>query len=45
MFSQTQNTTVYHIKSEWIAKDRFFRDDCCINIIDTPGYADTKGMA
>jgi len=40
--SQTNCTTTYHIPSEWIQGGRFSDQRYCINIIDTPGYGDTR---
>jgi len=45
--SQTSAVTIYHIPAEWITckTGRFLAGDqkYCINIIDTPGFGDTRG--
>jgi len=42
--SVTSAVTIYHIKSEWIKN--YINPDrrACINIIDTPGFGDTRGL-
>lgn len=41
--SQTNCATTYHIPSEWIKAGKFRDQKYCVNIIDTPGYGDTRG--
>ena len=40
--SMTSTVTIYHIPSEAII-NKVSKDNCCINIIDTPGFGDTRG--
>ena len=40
--SMTSTVTIYHIPSEHIKK-KVSKENCCINIIDTPGFGDTRG--
>ena len=40
----TSKVTIYHIPSKYIAHSPH-HGDCCINIIDTPGFGDTRGPA
>jgi hypothetical protein len=42
----TSSVTTYHIPSNWIKHGRFNhnKDPYCINIIDTPGFGDTRGL-
>ncbi len=44
--SITSSFTIYHIPSSWIKQARFNTNEApyCINIIDTPGFADTRGL-
>lgn len=44
--STTSSITIYHIPSSWIKKARFNENGIpyCINIIDSPGFADTRGL-
>ena len=44
--SLTSSVTTYHIPSNWIKHGRFNhnKDPYCINIIDTPGFGDTRGL-
>ena len=42
--SMTSTITIYHIPSEHIV-NKINSNNCCINIIDTPGFGDTRGMA
>lgn len=39
--SMTSSVTVYHLPAEWI-KRQFDDGPCCINIIDSPGFGDTR---
>lgn len=43
--SVTSAVTIYHIKSEWIKRPINPNRRACINIIDTPGFGDTRGIA
>ena len=40
----TSSVTIYHIPSEYIVNYPS-ESPCCINIIDTPGFGDTRGHA
>ena len=40
----TSDVTIYHIPSKYIKED-LFAYPCCINIVDTPGFGDTRGSA
>ena len=40
----TSTVTIYHIPSTEII-NKISKDNCCINIIDTPGFGDTRGHA
>ena len=40
----TSDVNVYHIPSTALKKDLFAKT-CCINIVDTPGFGDTRGAA
>ena len=44
--SVTSSCKIYHIPSTWIKEFLFTKDGLpyCINIIDTPGYGDTRGL-
>ena len=42
--SMTSTVTIYHIPSEHIV-NKINSNNGCINIIDTPGFGDTRGMA
>ena len=44
--SVTSSVTIYHIPSSWIKEAHFNTDGTpyCINIIDTPGFGDTRGL-
>ena len=39
----TDNVTIYHIPAEHIVEHVDKRKKKCINIIDTPGFGDTRG--
>ena len=41
--SMTSTVTIYHIPAEHIV-NRISKDSCCINIVDTPGFGDTRGQ-
>ena len=38
----TSNVTIYHIPKK-IVINHLKKEPCCLNIIDTPGFADTRG--
>ena len=38
----TSTVTIYHIPCRYIV-NKISKDNCCINIIDTPGFGDTRG--
>ena len=38
----TSAVTVYHIPAKYIV-NKVSDEDCCINIVDTPGLGDTRG--
>ena len=38
----TSSVTIYHIPKEHISNE-LSTTSCCINIIDTPGFGDTRG--
>ena len=38
----TSTVTIYHIPCRYIVNE-ISKDNCCINIIDTPGFGDTRG--
>ena len=41
----TSTVTIYHIPSSEIrAKEFLPSSNCCINLIDTPGFGDTRGV-
>ena len=40
--SMTSTVTIYHIPAAHIV-NKISKDNCCINIIDTPGFGDTRG--
>ena len=40
--SMTSTVNIYHIPSNLIV-NKFSNENCCINIIDTPGFGDTRG--
>ena len=40
--SMTSTVTIYHIPAEFIV-NKISKENCCINIIDTPGFGDTRG--
>ena len=41
----TSDVTIYHISSEIIEKNIFGANaPCCVNIIDTPGFGDSRGI-
>ena len=40
----TSTVSIYHIPSSAIQTEAFY-SDCCINVIDTPGFGDTRGVA
>ena len=40
--SMTSKVTIYHIPSSEIV-NHVSVEDCCVNIIDTPGFGDTRG--
>ena len=42
--SMTSTVTIYHIPAKHIV-NKISEEDCCINIIDTPGFGDTRGQA
>lgn len=44
--SVTSSVKIYHIPSTWIKESNFTKDGSlyCINIIDTPGFGDTRGI-
>ena len=42
--SMTSTVTIYHIPAEHIV-NRISKETCCVNVIDTPGFGDTRGMA
>ena len=42
--SMTSTVTIYHIPAKHIVR-KISKDNCCINIVDTPGFGDTRGMA
>ena len=42
--SMTSTVTIYHIPAEHIV-NKISKENCCINIIDTPGFGDTRGRA
>ena len=42
--SMTSSVTIYHVPSEYIVNSPS-ESPCCINIIDTPGFGDTRGHA
>ena len=42
--SMTSSVTIYHIPAKHIV-NKISKDNCCINIIDTPGFGDTRGQA
>ena len=42
--SMTSTVTIYHIPAEHIV-NKINSNNSCINIIDTPGFGDTRGMA
>ena len=42
--SMTSSVTIYHIPAKHIV-NKLNKDNCCINVIDTPGFGDTKGQA
>ena len=39
----TSDVTIYHIPQSYIKKS-LSKVPCCINIIDTPGFGDTRGQ-
>ena len=40
----TSDVSIYHISSSDIQNSIFGQDiACCVNIIDTPGFGDTRG--
>ena len=41
--SMTSSVTIYHIPAEFIKK-KVSMEPCCINIIDTPGLGDSRGI-
>ena len=38
----TSKVTIYHIPSSAIVNSPY-TSDCCVNIVDTPGFGDTRG--
>ena len=40
----TSNVTIYHIPADYI-KVKIADSKCCLNIIDSPGFGDTRGHA
>ena len=42
--SMTSTVTIYHIPSAHIV-NKISKDNSCINVIDTPGFGDTRGRA
>ena len=44
--SVTSSVKIYHIPSSWIKEAHFSnnRSRYCINIMDTPGFGDTRGL-
>jgi hypothetical protein len=44
--SRTTSVITYHIPSSWIKQARYKSNNrsYCINIIDSPGFADTRGF-
>ena len=40
----TSSVTIYHLPSSNIVKFPY-KGKCCVNIIDTPGFGDTRGPA
>ena len=40
--SLTSTVTIYHIPSDQIVNSLSVQQ-CCVNIIDTPGFGDTRG--
>ena len=41
--SMTSEVTIYHIPSGEIKQQICAEGICCVNIIDTPGFGDTRG--
>ena len=41
--SRTSLVTIYPIPARHIAR-KVYKGRCCINVIDTPGFGDTRGM-
>lgn len=39
----TSTVTIYHIPYEVIVNGLAQEEKCCINLIDTPGFGDTRG--
>ena len=39
----TSEVTIYHIPADEIKQKISTHDQCCVNIIDTPGFGDTRG--
>ena len=42
--SLTSTVTIYHIPHDHVV-NKISNDNCCINIVDTPGFGDTRGHA
>ncbi len=44
--SVTSSVKIYHIPSSWIKEAHFSNNGSryCINIMDTPGFGDTRGL-
>ena len=42
--SMTSTVTIYHIPAAAIV-NKISKDNSCINVIDTPGFGDTRGRA
>ena len=41
--SMTSDITIYHIPSTELEDGKLSSTPCCVNIIDTPGFGDTRG--